>query len=64
VTKNLLRYSLLVLYLVFGICASAHGMIFRNPPHTHPEIDPSMAISALTLLAGSLAVLHIRRINK
>jgi hypothetical protein len=50
----------MVLGLALGICASAHGMIFRNPPH-RPEIDPSMAISAVTLLAGSLAVLSVRR---
>jgi hypothetical protein len=49
-----------MLCVALGICASAHGMVFRNPPH-HPEIDPNLAISALTLLAGSLAVLRIRR---
>jgi LPXTG-motif cell wall-anchored protein len=26
-----------------------------------PEIDPSLAISGITLLAGSLAVLSVRR---
>jgi len=49
-----------MLYLALGICSSAHGMIFRKPPH-RPEIDPGIAISAITLLAGSLAVLRIRR---
>jgi LPXTG-motif cell wall-anchored protein len=26
-----------------------------------PEVDPSLAISGLTLLAGTLAVLRVRR---
>ena len=60
--KNLFKYSLVVLGIALGICASAHGVVFfqHNPSH-HPEIDPGLAVSALTLLAGSLAVLHIRR---
>jgi hypothetical protein len=32
-----------------------------DPPRTAPEIDPSLAISALALLAGSLSVAHARR---
>lgn len=58
-TKNLLKYSLLVLGLALGTCVSAHGMVFTHP--TKPEIDPSLAISGLTLLAGTLAVLRVRR---
>jgi hypothetical protein len=57
-TKNLLKNSLVVLGLAIGICASAHGMAFTKKT---PEVDPSMAIGAVTLLAGSLAVLRIRR---
>lgn len=56
VTKNLLKYSV-VIGLAFGVCATAHGLAFG---HAAPEIDPSLAVSALTLLAGSLAVLRIR----
>ncbi|MGO9777265.1 MAG: hypothetical protein ACLQGT_15145 [Terracidiphilus sp.] len=56
-TKNLLKYSLLVLGLALGTCVSAHGMVFVHKP----EIDPNLAISGLTLLAGSLAVLRVRR---
>jgi hypothetical protein len=60
VMKNLPRYALLLLYLALSVCTAAHGMVFRGPPH-HPEIDPGLAVSALTLLAGSLAVLRSRR---
>lgn len=58
-TKNLLKYTLLVLGFAFGTCASAHGMAFFKS--TAPEVDPSLAISAITLLAGSLAVLRSHR---
>lgn len=58
VTKELLKYTL-SLGIVFVICVPAHGLAFHGQPT--PEIDPSLAISALTLLAGSLVVLRIRR---
>jgi len=59
--NNLHRYRcvLMALGLAFCTCNVAHGLVFK--PHPHPEIDPSLAISAITLLAGSLAVLRIRR---
>jgi LPXTG-motif cell wall-anchored protein len=56
-TKNLLKYSLVVLGLALSTCASAYGMAFKR----YPEVDPSLAISGLTLLAGTLAVLRVRR---
>lgn len=56
-TKNLFKYSLVVLGIALGTCTAAYGMMFKQAP----EIDPSLAVSALTLLAGSLAVLRIRR---
>jgi hypothetical protein len=60
--KNLLMNTLVVLGLVLGTCASAHGMVFGGRiPASTPEIDPSLAISGLTLLAGSLAVLRAKR---
>jgi hypothetical protein len=61
VTRSLLKYFLLVFGLVFCTCTAAYGLVFRKTPH--PEIDPSLAVSALTLLAGSLAVLRSRRIR-
>jgi len=59
VTKDLLKYSFVALSL--GLCAStaAFGMAFR-PGHV-PEVDPSLAIGGLTLLAGTIAVLRIKR---
>jgi hypothetical protein len=57
VKKNLLKYSLVALVIALGTCTAAYGMIFSKKP----EIDPSLAVRALTLLAGSLAVLRVRR---
>jgi hypothetical protein len=57
--KNFLKYAFVVLGLALGTCASAHGMAFNKPPS--PEVDPGLAISAITLLAGSLAVMRVRR---
>jgi hypothetical protein len=58
-SKNLLKYTLLVLGLALATCSSAHGMAFFKSGS--PEVDPSLAISAITLLAGSLAVLRSHR---
>ncbi len=57
-TKNLLKYALVMLGLALGTCDAAHALAFG---HKIPEVDPSLAIGALTLLAGSLAVLRVRR---
>jgi LPXTG-motif cell wall-anchored protein len=55
--KNVMKYALMVLGLALGTSSVAHGLIFR---HT-PEVDPNLAVSGLALLAGSLAVLRVRR---
>lgn len=61
-TKNQLKYSLVMLGLALGTCSAAYGFAFGPNPNPHvPEIDPSLAIGGLTLLAGSIAVLRIRR---
>jgi LPXTG-motif cell wall-anchored protein len=57
VTKNLLKNALAVLGMVFCTCSTAHGLAFLK----RPEVDPSLAISGLTLLVGTLAILRIRR---
>ena len=61
VRKSYLKYVLGILAVMFGICSAAHGMAFYPIPHRKPEIDPSLAVSSLTLLAGTLAVLRARR---
>jgi LPXTG-motif cell wall-anchored protein len=49
-----------MLGLALGICPLAFGFALKN--HTSvPEVDPSLAIGGLTLLAGTIAVLRIRR---
>lgn len=53
-TKNPLKYSLVALALALGTCTAAYAK-----PH-FPEVDPSLAISGFTLLAGTIAVLRIR----
>jgi hypothetical protein len=58
-TKSPLKYAFLLLGMALCISTAAHGLAFY--PHPHPEIDPSLAVSALTLLAGSLAVMNVRR---
>jgi len=69
-TKSL-KYALLVSALVLGFSSFAfadpgngngigegHG---TGNPHTAPEIDPSLAIGAIALFGGTLAVQRSRR---
>ncbi len=56
-TKNHLKYSLVMLGLALTTCTTAFA--FSKPKV--PEVDPSLAIGGLTLLAGTIAVLRIRR---
>ncbi|MGC9158177.1 MAG: hypothetical protein ACP5FH_04230 [Terracidiphilus sp.] len=58
-TRNLLKYLLILLCFAFTTCTAAHALLFRHSP----EVDPGMAVSAFTLLAGALAVARIRRKN-
>jgi len=60
VTKNLLKNAFIVLGLALCTSTAAHALVFYPNPKT-PEIDPSLAIGSLTLLAGALAVLRVRR---
>ncbi len=68
--KNFLKYSLLALALTLTFNSSAkaepRGRDHHEPPickepNTAPEVDPSLAIGGLTLLAGGLTVLRTRR---
>ncbi len=63
--KNLLKYSLMVSVLGLGAATAANaypGWGDHHPdPPAAPEVDPGMALSALTLLGGTLAVARTRR---
>ncbi len=62
--KAILKYSLLALALSLTAVPSARALDGPGPtavPRTAPEVDPSLAISGLALLAGSLSVAHARR---
>ncbi|MGA2887266.1 MAG: hypothetical protein ABSE51_04390 [Terracidiphilus sp.] len=59
-TKSFIKNALVVLGLALGTCTAAHALVFNPHPHS-PEIDPGLAVSSLTLLAGTLAVLRVRR---
>jgi hypothetical protein len=60
-TKSLMK----LMFVAFGLalCSStaAYGLAFGPIQIDGPEIDAGLAVSALTLLAGTLAVLRARR---
>jgi LPXTG-motif cell wall-anchored protein len=70
---KMLKYSFLGLALAVGASAAAHADPWRHydlpkpqplpmpERKVAPEIDPSLAISGMLLLGGSLAVLRARR---
>ena len=61
---NLLKYSLLAVALTLGTTVVAHARgvhgVAAAPPKA-PEVDPGMAISGFTLLAGALTVARSHR---
>lgn len=59
VKRNLLKYSVVMLALGLSTCTAAFGFGRPSAPSV-PEVDPSLAIGGLTLLAGTIAVLRIR----
>lgn len=59
-TKKLFESALILVGLVLCTCATANALAFKVP-YTSPEIDSGLAVSAFTLLAGSIAVLRTRR---
>lgn len=56
--KNWLRIAVILSGFAFGVTASAHAAVLFFPS---PEVDPTLAIGALTLVAGTVAVLRARR---
>lgn len=59
--RNLMKYSSVMLGLALATCSAAFGLAFRQGRPGVPEVDPSLAIGGITLLAGTIAVLRIRR---
>jgi len=59
------NFALVFSLLVIAAAAPVHAGDGKNKDNKHvtaaPEIDPASAISALTLLAGGLAVIRGRR---
>lgn len=58
--KSILKYSILAVSLSLTAIPSARADK-NKPAKTAPEVDPSLALSGLALLAGSLSVAHARR---
>ena len=63
--KRMIRYFTLSLALTFcaSVAAHAHSNHVAEISHFEvaPEVDPGMAITALTLLAGAVTVGRTRR---
>jgi len=63
--RNLLKYAILTFVLAVGASAVANATPCStvNPnckPTPAPEIDPSLAVVGISLLAGTLAVMRAR----
>ena len=58
--KNLMRDALLVIGFLLASGATANAMALYHLWPV-PEIDPSLAVGAVALLAGSIAVLRAQR---
>jgi hypothetical protein len=56
-TKHRIISPLILLTMAFGTCTAAYA----GNHGSAPEIDPSLAVSAIALLGGSLAILRLRR---
>jgi hypothetical protein len=63
---NLGKYVLLTTVILFGAIAKANATPEPSycsaalPCRTAPEVDPSMAVVGISLLAGSIAILRVR----
>jgi LPXTG-motif cell wall-anchored protein len=49
------------IFAVLAMALIACSDAYAAPIHKGPEIDPSLAVAGLTLLAGTIAVLRTRR---
>jgi hypothetical protein len=55
--KNWLRISVILSGFAFGLTGAAHAAVFYP---SAPEVDPTLAIGAVTLIAGTVAVFRAR----
>lgn len=55
--KSRIKSVLVMLVLALGTCSLAYAGGHKKTP----EIDPSLAVTSLTLLAGTIAALRVRR---
>jgi hypothetical protein len=59
--KSRTKFALVLLALALGTCTAAEALAFGGIITKSPEIDPNLAVSAVALLGGTLAVLRLRR---
>jgi len=65
--RKLLKYAIPTLVLAFGVSTIANATPTPSPCATAvpckksaPEVDPSLAVAGISLLAGTLAVVRAR----
>jgi hypothetical protein len=56
--RNWRRIAVILSGFAFGLTGAAHAAVLFYPG---PEVDPTLAVGALTLVAGTVAVLRARR---
>jgi hypothetical protein len=59
--KRFFKYSAMVLGLALALGASARAQSLKPNIRFAPEINPSLAVSALALLGGTLTVFRARK---
>ena len=63
--KKTLKYSFVVFAFALGLSTAAYaGPVSSVPkpsPKAAPEVDPTVVVSGLALLGGTLAALRMRR---
>jgi peptidoglycan/LPS O-acetylase OafA/YrhL len=60
IMKSRKKFTFVLIALAFGACTAVEAMALGGRAPS-PEIDPGLAVSAIALLGGTLAVLRVRR---
>lgn len=58
--KKRMKFTFVLIALAFGACTAAEALVLGGSSPV-PEIDPGLAVSAIALLGGTIAVLRVRR---